>query len=520
MSSVRSPKGSLLLSFFSALVLIGFTSSALGFGLSDVVEKARERSQQPYKAPAQVPQFMRDLDYNQFQEIRFKPEKSLWQDNGSRFQIMMMPPGLFYGHPVVLNEIDAEGVSRISFEKKQFSYPNQEFAKRVPADLGYAGFKVTYPLHEPDIQSQFLVFAGASYFRGVGRENSFGISARGIAVDTGLASGEEFPSFVEFWLERPSAESDSMVVYGLLDGPSVVGAYRFSIHPGDETKVEVKARLFPRKDIKLLGVAPLTSMFYYGENTSRPVGEWRPQVHDSDGLLVHDGVSGEWLWRPLINPRTLRMSYLQTENVRGFGLLQRDAAFSQFEDISARYEKRPSAWVEPKGDWGKGQVVLVEIPTKSETNDNIVAFWRPEADVSQGQELEFEYTLGFGGSNIPGQPAGRAVQTFIGDGNRVGGGNAEGAYRIITDFAGGPLDELDAQASVVSKVTGGEKIEVIEHFVERLEPNGRWRLSMLVRPPTTETLALRAFLSLDDKPLTETWTYELPADADIRKGGK
>jgi glucans biosynthesis protein len=516
MLSARSLVGSFLFALSISLFLSGPAVAAAAFDFTTVVNKARELSTQPYKAPPQAPQFLRDLSYNQYQEIRFKPEESLWQQDGSRFQIMMMPPGMYYNHTVKLHVVGPEGVSPVPFDKNVFNYPNEEFARRIPADLGYAGFKLTYPLRQPDIQNQFLVFAGASYFRGVGKDNRFGISARGIAVDTGLRSGEEFPAFVEFWLERPPANAESMVVYGLLDGPSITGAYRFRIFPGEETRVEITAKLFTRNDIALLGVAPLTSMFYYGENTVRPGGEWRPQVHDSDGLLLHDGKSGEWLWRPLINPKSLRMSYLQTDNIRGFGLLQRDTEFADFEDMGARYELRPSAWVETEGDWGKGEVVLVEIPTRSETNDNIVAFWRPEAAVKAGQQLDYEYTVVFGGPTVPDQPSARAVQTFVGDGNRIGGGDAEGAYRIIIDFAGGLLDTLDPGASVVSKVTGGKNVEVIEHFVEYLEPNGRWRLSMLVRPAPSEVLSLRAFLSLDDKPLTETWTYELPADEDIR----
>lgn len=501
------------------VLLAGLATDTAAFEFEDVVSMARERAEQPYQEPEKAPQFLLDMGYSQFQDIRFKPEESLWRDSQSQFQVMTMLPGLYFGHAVKLNEIDAEGVREIPFDKSKFNYPNEELAKRIPADLGYAGFKLTYPLHEADVQSQFLVFAGASYFRGVGKENRFGISARGIAVDTGLPKGEEFPSFVEFWLERPSGGDHAMRVYALLDGPSLTGAYRFHIHPGEETRLEVVARLFPRGGIDLLGVAPLTSMFYYGENTVRPVGEWRPQVHDSDGLLLHDGGSGEWLWRPLLNPRTLRMSYLHTENVRGFGLMQRNTEFADFEDMGARYEERPSAWVETKGDWGKGQVVLVEIPTNSETNDNIVAFWRRQGGVPEGQDMTYEYDLTFGTAGIAEQPMAKAMQTFIGDGNRIGGGSAEGAFRIIVDFAGGLLDNLEPDATVVSKVSGAEDNEIIEHFVEYLEPNGHWRLSMLVRPPAKEPLAVRAFLSLDDKALTETWTYELPADADVRGGG-
>ncbi|WP_166267752.1 glucan biosynthesis protein G [Marinobacter caseinilyticus] len=489
---------------------------AATFTFDVVIDQARALAKQPYQALAQVPQFLRDLEYRQYQEIRFKPEASLWRGSKSKFQVMMMSPGTYYSQPVTLHEVDSDGVHTIAFDKSNFDYPNESLAKRIPADTGYAGFKLTYPMHDDTTQNQFLVFAGASYFRGVGRDNHFGLSARGIAVDTGLPSGEEYPMFVEYWIERPAAGADVMTVYGLLDGPSVTGAYRFQIHPGESTRVEVTAQVFLREDIQLLGFAPLTSMFYYGENTPRPVGEWRPQVHDSDGLLIHDGRSGEWLWRPLINPRKLRMSFLEVENLRGFGLLQRNSEFSQFEDAEARYDARPSAWVEPKGVWGKGQIVLVEIPTRSETHDNIVAFWHPAEPTLAGQQLSREYTLRFGSATLPGQPSAAAQQTFVGDGNRVGGGAVEGAYRVIVDFAGGKLAGLGPGASVVSSVTGGERVEVLEHFVEYIAPEKYWRLSMLVRPAADAILSLRAFLSLDGQPLTETWTYELPPQAGVR----
>lgn len=500
----------------AALVLMLAGSVAHAFGFADVVEMAKARAEKAYEPPSPAPQFLRDLSYSDYQAIRFKPEENLWRQGGSRFEVEMIPPGSYYTHAVKLNEVDSQGVTPIPFDKANFNYPNDAFAKRVPADLGYAGFKLTFPLYKETAQDEFLTFGGASYFQGIGRHNRFGLSARGIAVDTGLPSGEEVPSFVEFWLERPAGGSDTMRVYGLLDGPSVTGAYRFDIHPGDSTRIEVTAELFFRDNVELLGLAPLTSMFYYGENTIRPRGEWRPQVHDSDGLLIHDGASGEWLWRPLLNPRTLRMNYLEVGNLKGFGLMQRNTEFHQFEDMEARYDKRPSAWVDTKGDWGKGDVVLVEIPTRDETNDNIVAFWRPETGVKAGDHRKLEYALSFGGPGIVEQPTAHAEQTFVGEGDRIGGGNVEGAFRLIVDFDGGELDKLKPDAPVVSQVSGSEGVEVIEHFVEYNEPEQAWRLSMLIRPAPEKNMGVRGFLSIEGKPLTETWTYELPPNSDLR----
>tara|TARA_R100001440_G_scaffold47446_5_gene67386 strand:- start:63200 stop:64759 length:1560 start_codon:yes stop_codon:yes gene_type:complete len=515
MLSVRS----LWSSAFTPVICAGLmvcSSGVAAFDFNTVIDKAQSLSKKDYEAPEQAPQFLRDLSYSQYHDVRFKPERSLWRGSKSSFQVKMMPPGMYYSHAVTINEVDSEGVRPVVFDKSVFNYPSPAFEKRIPADLGYAGFKLTFPMKSGKSRDEFLMFAGASYFQGIGRDNEFGVSARGIALNTGLPSGEEVPAFTEFWLEHPAGDSKSMTVYGLLDGPSVTGAYQFQIHPGDSTRIDVTAKLFFRSDIDLLGMAPLTSMFYYGENTVKPKGEWRPQVHDSDGLLVHDGKSGEWLWRPLINPRDLRMSYLQTEDVRGFGFMQRDTDFGKFEDLEARYDKRPSAWVEAKGDWGKGQVVLVEIPTRSEVNDNIVAFWRPEGPIKAGAQMGLDYSLTFGDETVAGQETAHAVRTFVGDGDRVGGGDVDGAYRLIVDFTGGELDDLTEKNAVVSKVTGGKGVEVLEHFVVRNPEENTWRLSMLVKPASNQVMSLRAFLSLDNKPLTETWSYELPPGSDIR----
>jgi glucans biosynthesis protein len=497
-------------------LLAGLPSLTSAFGFEDVAEKAEALSRKAYDAPQLAPDFLRSLDYQAYQSIRFKPEASLWRRGRSLFQVMMIPPGNFYQHAVQLHVVDSEGVHPLTFEKSDFDYPNSELARRIPADLGYAGFKLTFPLSGEAAKNQFLVFGGASYFRGVGAGQRFGLSGRGIAVDTGRPSGEEFPSFTEFWLERPAGDSDTMVVYGLLNGPSLTGAYRFVIQPGESTRMQVQAQLFFRDDIQQLGLAPLTSMFFYGENTVRPRGEWRPQVHDSEGLLVHDRGSGEWLWRPLLNPSQLQLSFHQVQQLNGFGLIQRDQAFDQFEDNEARYDLRPSAWVMPEGDWGAGAIVLVEIPSNAESNDNIVAFWKPEQPVKAGEAMPFGYSLAFGEPEVTGHPSGRAIHTFLGDGNRIGGGGQAGAIRFVVDFQGGKLAALKPDSPVVSKVTGGEEVEVIEHFVEYIEARNAWRLSVLARGAATKPLTLRGFLSLDDQTLTETWTYSLAPFTGLR----
>ena len=507
----------------AALLSIVCTAAGAGtapakFSLQDVQSEAKALAAKPYKEQPLIPRFMRELSYTDYQNIRFDPEKSLWQDSHSHFQVMLVPPGLYYSHPVRINVVDGKSIRPLTFNRELFTFSDPELGKRIPPDLGYAGFKLTYPLQGANSQNQFLVFAGASYFRGVGRDNAWGISTRGLAIDTGLPSGEDFPNFTEVWLMRPTPDANEVIVYGLLDSPNVTGAYQFTVMPGTNLLVKVKASLYPRKEIKLFGIAPLTSMFYYGENTARPTGEWRVQVHDSDGLLIENGVSGEWLWRPLINPKNLQVDYLSTENVRGFGLLQRDNTFAEYQDLAARYHERPSTWVEPQGDWNKGKIVLVQIPTPDETNDNIVAFWTPDLVVKPGVPLNFAYNLYFGSVGIVDEPMGRAINTFVGDGNVIGGGKQKGAVRFIVDFAGGELDKISPKSTLTGTVTALEDGEMIEQYVEYNPALKAWRLSILARPDKGKALSLRAFLSEGDKALTETWTYRLPPENDILTG--
>jgi periplasmic glucans biosynthesis protein len=494
----------------SATVWAG-APAAHAFGFDDVAQQAKALAAKPYQAPPSIPAFLANLDYDQYQQIRFRPDQSLWRQSHTRFQVMLIAPGEYFRHPIKLNVVDAAGVHPLGFNKSLFAWPDSKLEASIPGNLGYAGFKLTFPINRPDVQDQFLVFAGASYFRGVARGENFGLSARGIAIDTGLPGGEEFPVFTEFWLVRPSPSARVMQFYALLDGKSLTGAYRFVVFPGKPTRIEVRARLFLRKPVDLLGLAPLTSMFFYGANTPRPADQWRPAVHDSQGLLIHSG-TGEWLWRPLINPLTLQMDYFASDSPQGFGLMQRTTRFTAYEDDEARYDNRPSAWVEPHADWGKGHVVLVEIPTDSETNDNIVAFWSPDAKTSKGQKLDLDYTLDFGGPDIPGEPMARAVSTYVGKLDKPPqGSNAQDAYRLIVDFAGGPLSRIAASRRIEAVVTGIDGTRVIDRNVRWVKPTNRWRLSVVAAPAAGKDLALRAFLKSGKETLSETWTYALPA---------
>jgi glucans biosynthesis protein len=492
---------------WTALLICFFPAPATANTRCDferVVEIAKTVAAEPFKAPPPIPDFLKQLTYDQYRDIRFDPARSLWKDAGGKFQVQFIHPGLFYDHAVTINVCDETGTHRVDFSPKLFTYGKNQIVDQIPADLGFAGFRVTYPFFKKTEYNHVIVFAGASYFRAVAKDEVFGLSGRGLAVDTGLASGEEFPFFKEFWLERPSRSAEQMKIYALLDSPSLTGAYEFIVRPGERTLVDVRLRLFERKKVKELGIAPLTSMFLYGEETPRPPQEWRPEVHDSDGLLLSSS-TGEWIWRPLGNPEKLRVSYFELDNPRGFGLLQRDRKFSNYEDLETHHELRPSAWITPVGNWGKGFVKLVEIPGPKETNDNIVAYWVPKSLTAAGQPLEAAYRISFQSAEPRDTVLGRATAM------RTGSGDKENWKRIVIDFEGTKMKALPADAPVKALIFVGADGQLMQQHVVKNSVTGGWRLSFQVKLPNGKPLELRAFLQSGKDILTETWSYQFEA---------
>ena len=346
------------------------------------------------------------------------------------------------------------------------------------------------------------VFVGASYFRAVGQHMNYGLSARGLAIDTVLASGEEFPYFRKFWIHEPQPDAKDISLYALLDSPSVAGAYHFVIRPGKETLIDVELTLFLRKPVLKLGIAPMTSMFHHGENSyAKVMDDFRPEIHDSDGLMIATA-SGEWIWRPLVNPKTLFVNSFQVNNPVGFGLSQRDLDFDHYQDLESNYENRPSLWISPVGNWGEGRVELIQIPTDKEIYDNIVAFFVPSKLPEQGQPLSFAYRMVWHyGTESPRPPAGRVVAT------RAARTKVEGARKFIIDFAGTQLDSLAADKPVEGVVTVGSGAKFMEQQVYKNRFTGGWRLVFQILAKTKDPVELRAFLKLGDNVLTETWSY-------------
>jgi periplasmic glucans biosynthesis protein len=491
-----------------SLLAILAAGEAAAFGFEEVERRARELAAAAYTRPASnLPPELKGIGYDQYRDIRFKRNRFLWSDAKLPFEVAFFHQGWFYELPVKVHEVAGDQVRDIAFDARAFDYGQNKLDAAKMQGLGFAGFRVHYPLHSRRYKDEVVVFLGASYFRALGHTQRYGLSARGLALDTAAASGEEFPRFSEFWIERPQAKAAELTIYALLESRRVTGAYRFILKPGRETVMEVKARLYLREKVGKLGVAPLTSMFLFGENQRAVREDYRPEVHDSDGLSIR-AANGEWIWRPLVNPRRLLVTSFATASPAGFGLMQRDRRFGRYEDLEARYEMRPSAWVEPKGAWGAGRIELVQIPAPDETNDNIVAYWVPEQLPAPGQPFDIEYDLRWQKLAEARPPLAAVVQTRRGLGYARKPDNTLG---FVVDFEGDTLRKLLPDAKVVSVVSADANAQILEKDAYRNSVTGGWRMVLrLRRLDDTKPVELRGHLRSAGETLSETWSYVLP----------
>ena len=478
------------------------------FSFDLLTEEMRLLAASPQVPPVKPASFLDQLTYDDYQKIKFRDKAARWNTPESHFRVFPFHMGWLFEEPVLIHEVEG-GVSRLMhFSTDDFEYIG-DLAARVPEHVelpGVAGFRLNAPLNRADLFDEVVAFLGASYFRALGRGNAYGLSARGLAINTGLAAGEEFPRFSRFWLEKPAPFALEVVVHAALESASCTGAYRFVLRPGRDTEIEVTARLFFRTEVEEIGVAPLTSMFLFSEKNRSAFDDYRPNVHDSEALMI-TRQDGDVIWRPLNNPTRLTGSYLGEENPRAFGLIQRDREFAAYQDAQAHYEKRPSLVIEPRGDWGKGAVRLVEIPTDLEANDNIVAFWVPEAKVVPGEMREFSYLMRWGMME-PTWDADLAfvLETRSGVGG-VSGVETDGSRKIVVDFAGGLLAMLppDAEVEAVVNLSGGE---VVSQALSKVEGQPVWRLVIDAKGPQDAVVEMGAHIRGYGRKLTETWLYQ------------
>lgn len=468
--------------------------------------QARSLAGQAYRPPpSRLPPHIAALDWDRWQSITFRKERSLWAGEDLLFQARFFHLGFMMTKPVRIYSVQDGTAQQIAYDPALFDYGRSGLAPGdAPSDLGFAGFNLFF---HTDWNRDRVAFQGASYFRAVDGDKQYGMSQRGLAIDTGLPKPEEFPDFVAFYLERPARHSNVCTVYALLDSPSCAGAYRFVITVDDTLLMDVDAAIYPRKPIERIGIAPGTSMFYYGKADRSLAVDWRPEIHDSDGLQMWTG-AGEWIWRPLNNPRSVRLNTFADEQPRGFGLMQRERDFQQYQDDAVFYEKRPSVWVEPKGNWGKGAVMLLEIPTRDETTDNVVAFWSPAQQPQPGQEYLYSYRLYWGRRNPLFHDDGRVIATRTGIGGVVGRKRHYFSWRFAVDFVGGDLTSLGEKPNVTAVVTASRgRIETLS--ARPVVGSNAWRAMFdLVPDESTEPVNLRLYLALDGQALTETWLYQ------------
>jgi glucans biosynthesis protein len=477
------------------------------FSFPLLVAWAEKNASLPYKPP-QTPaaRLIAGIDFDAVQKIRFRPDHALWQGRAGQDPVAFFHLNRYSTDPVQLHAIEDGKARQILYGADYFDYGASKLDPGRLGNLGFSGFRV---MDGQDAPTDWLAFQGASYFRSSGQDGQYGASARGIAVDTGGPMPEEFPRFSAFWLEP---HAGGVTIFALLDGPSVTGAYRFDAVKKEAVVLDVEARLFFRKDIDRLGIAPLTSMYWYGENERAKAADWRPEIHDNDGLALWTG-AGERLWRPLINPPAVQTNSFLDTDPKGFGLIQRDRDFDHYQDDGAFYDKRPGIWVEPKGAWGRGEVQLVEIPTEDEIHDNIVAYWRPDQTARARGAMRFAYRL-YWQDQIPDYPTNiaKVVATRLGRGG-IPGANPwpRDKTKFVIDFTGGPLSSM-AQRYDVEPVISTSRGKVDGAYVIKVVGTNKWRALFDLQLPQTQQrtapVDLRLFLRLDGRTLSETWLYQ------------
>lgn len=469
-----------------------------------VAAEAAAAASQRYAEPEPLAPVLANLSYSQYQQIGFKHDDELWKQEGLPFTVAFFHLGYLFKHPVALHEFTATHEQHIRYLSGFFDFGANTFADQLPASLDYAGFRVAALGEEGEIYREAASFLGASYFRAVGVNHRYGSSARGIAINAGMAEPEEFPRFKRFWLGKPQPDSRELVIFAQLDGPSVTGAYRFVIRPGVETVVDVKARIFLRENVRSFGIAPITSMFWRGENRTSKRPDYRPEVHDADGLVVLDSDEAP-IFRPLDLGDRTRLSYFSLGSVRGFGLLQRDRDFDHYQDLEAEYHHRPTVWIETKSDWGAGFVKLVELPTVSEFDDNIVAFWEPAVLPEKGDVVNYEYSIRWTSNPAPsGFDAEMALATRIGEDLSY-----PGTHVFVVDF--GPSAEPEPGAEPPKAVAEVGKPSSLENANVVWNPYSKtWRATLRVTTvdPGSPAVELRCRLQFPDGRLSEQWSYQ------------
>jgi glucans biosynthesis protein len=469
-----------------------------------LLAQAQNLARAPYEQPRlELPSELADLNNQQYQDIRFRPDNTPWYTEPIPFKPQFFHTGFQYRVPVEMHLVDGGLARPYRYAASQFEFGPS--VKPPPADsqAGFSGMRIHGPINRPDAWDDFLIFQGASYFRAIATAQAYGIAARGLSVNTAQPAGEEFPVFRAFWIQKPAQGDRAVTIFALLDGPSITGVYRFRAEPGRSTIIEVECTLFPRRALTHVGIAPLTSMYFFGSADATRPDDYRPAVHSSTGLLIWNGL-GEWLWRPLINPERIQYSAFADKAPKGFGLIQRNRAFADFQDIDARYGDRPSVWVEPIGDWGEGTVDLIELPTRSEIYDNIVMFWRPKNPLAEIASHNFRYRLHWSWEPPVRSTLAYAAQT------RVGAlGRPEVRFFVVDFVSGSSCNGCNLPPFTADVRAGAGEIRNV--LTRPLPGNVGQRVTFEYRPGRTDGTDLRCELKQGSQTISETWVYRWTA---------
>jgi len=490
----------------------------LPFSFDGLAKEMQQRATTAYVRDQSLPQGVLDrIGYDEHGKLKFSPDYALFLDGPGQYPVTFFALGKYFRTPVHMFVLSAAGdgasASEVLYDPTYFNMPTHSPARELPKGAGFAGFRLQESrlgnVRNLDWHSNdWAAFLGASYFRGIGELGQYGLSARGIAVDVSTpGQPEEFPDFTRFYFEPPADGANQMVVYAALDGPSLTGAYRFVLQRDKGVVMEVEARVFPRRDIHQLGIAPMSSMFWFSETTKPTAIDWRPEVHDSDGLALWTG-AGEYIWRPLNDPAAPCVSTFDDKTPRGFGLLQRDRNFDHYLD-GVRYDRRPSLWVEPLDDWGEGAVQLVELPSDDETEDNIVAMWVPKQPAKAGSSLRYRYRLQWCATEPHETALARCVATRIGRGGEPGKVRPKGVHKFMVEFLGGPLATLPfgEKPKPVLWSSSGTFSYVFTEAVPDGIP-GHWRAQFDFTGSGAKVVDMRLYLKDGEATLSETWLYQ------------
>ena len=485
------------------------------FTYDDVVKRARDLAASPFDGSIPpLPDALARLDWDTWRQIRFRGDRAMLGNAGGPYRLQMFHLGHLFKRPVVINTMRDGIATPVPYSANLFDYGPTKFDKPLPVNLGFAGFRIHYPLNRPNVSDELVSFVGSSYFRFLGRGQQYGLSARALSMNTGLLNNnEEFPFYREFWFDTPGANADHITIFALLDSESLAGAYKFDFYPAQNSFVDVTGTVFVRSEQQGVGLAPLTSMYFMGENDRHyndrnKYDDFRPEMHDSDGLQYQTG-AGEWVWRPLRNPFIQKVAYFEDNDPRGFGLVQRDRNYDHYQDIELAYESRPTYWIEPKGKWGEGRLELIELATKDETADNVILAWRPKLPVTPEKALTLEYRVTSLLDSPRPNPGGMVLNTFeappvaLGSGEKV----QAGARRFMVEYVGGDIGYYVADPGAVEVVASASNGKVYRSFITPSPKINGLRVTIDVQVTPTQSTDLRLFLRAGGRRLTETWAY-------------